>query len=407
MQTIVQAATSESRHGTHRPIRVLALRAVDGAGGGADKIILRNAASVAPDTVEMGVCFVHHVDDDEFDLADRAAKLDLPRYEVTHRGPLDREVLPKLQPVIEEFRPDIIHSHDYKASFFATCLARTHQIRRIATAHGWTGHKWRERRLLYPADKLMLRRFPAVIAVSGEIRNTLLRWGAHPDRVAVVLNGVDADRYRPDETIRRRMRERFGLSAEHLVLGAVGRVEHQKRFDLLVEAFARLRPRHPEFRLIIAGDGSLLESLRADVKHKGLQDCCFVVGHCPDMIDTYQAFDMLVQSSDYEGTPTVVVEAMAMRIPVVATDAGGTRELIEDGRHGLLVPCRRIDQLCDAIETTLIDRPSTERRIRLARARVETVLSFQHRTRILEGIYSELMQHGQLISSRHSVRKAG
>jgi glycosyltransferase involved in cell wall biosynthesis len=125
------------------------------------------------------------------------------------------------------------------------------------------------------------------------------------------------------------------------------------------------------------------------------------------MIDTYQAFDMLVQSSDYEGTPTVIVEAMAMRIPVVATDVGGTAQLVEDGRHGLLVPPRRIDLLCDAIEGTLIDRPSTVRRIQLARERVETTLSFETRTQILESIYSELMQHGQLISSGHDIRKAG
>jgi glycosyltransferase involved in cell wall biosynthesis len=386
---------------------VLALRAVDGAGGGADKIILRNAATVSPESVEMAVCFVHHADDREFDLVDRAAKLDLPRYEVTHQGPLDREVLPQLQAVVDDFQPDIIHSHDYKASFFATRLCRANEILRIATSHGWTGHKWREKRLLYPADKLMLRRFPAVIAVSGEIRDTLLRWGAHPDRVAVVLNGVDADHYRADESIRCRMRERFGFGPDHIVLGAVGRAEHQKRFDLLIEAFARLRPQHPEFRLVIAGDGSLLESLRADVKHKGLQDSCSVVGHCPDMIDTYQAFDMLVQSSDYEGTPTVVVEAMALRIPVVATDAGGTGQLIEDGRHGLLVPRRRIDALCQAIERCLTDKESTARRVQSARERVETTLSFQNRTRILEGIYAELMQHGRLISHRDSVRRAG
>lgn len=407
MQTIVEAATKEFRHWTERPLRVLALRAVDGAGGGADKIILRNAASVDPENVDMGVCFVHHVDDPEFDLIDRAARLDLPRYEVTHRGPLDREVLPRLQAAIDHFQPDIIHSHDYKASFFATCLSRSNNIRRIATSHGWTGHKLRETKLLYPADKLMLSRFPAVIAVSGEIRDTLLRWGAHPQRIAVVLNGVDADHYQPNETVRQRIRQRYGFSPNHIVLGAVGRAEPQKRFDLLIEAFARLRPRHPEFRLIIAGEGSLLESLRADVKHKGLQDSCLIVGHCPDMIDTYQAFDMFVQSSDYEGTPTVVVEAMAMRIPVVATDVGGTGQLVHDGQHGLLVPPRQIDLLCDAIEGTLIDKPSTVRRVQRARERVETTLSFQNRTRILEGIYTELMRHGQLVSSNHDVRKAG
>jgi len=104
----------------------------------------------------------------------------------------------------------------------------------------------------------------------------------------------------------------------------------------------------------------------------------------------YQAFDILVQSSDYEGTPTVLVEAMALRIPVVATDVGGTSELLQDGIHGLLVPPRDPVALANAIEKTLDDRDATARQVAAARTRVEGELSFDARMRKLENIYCEL-----------------
>jgi glycosyltransferase involved in cell wall biosynthesis len=117
------------------------------------------------------------------------------------------------------------------------------------------------------------------------------------------------------------------------------------------------------------------------------------------MIHTYQAFDLLVQSSDYEGTPTVIVEAMALGIPVVATDVGGTAQLCTDQEHGLLVPRRDPAAICQAVEMTL-DDPRTEQRRVAARQRVEKEFSFACRTRRLERIYTQLVRWGHLSRQR-------
>ncbi len=159
-----------------RPLKVLVLRGLDGPGGGVEHIMLHTAASVDARRVQMAICCLRHKRDELFDFDRRAAVMQLDYRQVLHSGPLDRRVLSRLSDIVAEFRPDILHSHDYKASFFATRLARRFAVRRVATAHGWTGHNLRERWVYYPADKLQLRRFPAVIAVSDEIRDTLLRW---------------------------------------------------------------------------------------------------------------------------------------------------------------------------------------------------------------------------------------
>jgi glycosyltransferase involved in cell wall biosynthesis len=260
----------------------------------------------------------------------------------------------------------------------------------MATLHGWTGHSVRERFFYYPAEKLIVRGFPLVVAVSSQIRDTLIKWGGRPERIRVVPNGIDPDEFRRDESVAARARELLGVQRGDVVVGSAGRLELQKRFDVLLEATKLLLPRRPQLRLFIAGEGSLRSYLDSRIRQLGIADRCRLLGHRPDMREMYHAFDVLVQSSDYEGTPTVLVEAMALRIPVVATDVGGTSELVRDGIHGLLVPPRNPGALANAVERTLDDRDATARRVTAARTRVEGELSFDARMRKMEEIYREL-----------------
>jgi glycosyltransferase involved in cell wall biosynthesis len=174
------------------------------------------------------------------------------------------------------------------------------------------------------------------------------------------------------------------------VLGTVGRLEPQKRFDRLLEVFAELRRERPHLRLVLVGEGSARGALEARCRELGLQEDCRLLGHRTDVVDLHHAFDLFIQSSDYEGTPNVVLEAMALETPVVATDVGGTGELILDGEHGLLVPPGDPGSLRDAIARALDDPAATARRAAAARERIEGPLSFSARMRAVESIYEEL-----------------
>jgi glycosyltransferase involved in cell wall biosynthesis len=140
------------------------------------------------------------------------------------------------------------------------------------------------------------------------------------------------------------------------------------------------------------GAGSLLNQLRETAARLQLADRCLFLGHRDDIAHLHHAFDLFVQSSEYEGTPNAVLEAMAMETPLVATDVGGTRELAEDGVHGLIVPPNDVPVLKAGIDRAIRDRGGSRTRAAAARQRVEDELSFESRTRRLEAVYQDLVQ---------------
>jgi glycosyltransferase involved in cell wall biosynthesis len=229
-----------------------------------------------------------------------------------------------------------------------------------------------------------------VVAVSSDIRNTLIRAGADPANVTVVLNAIDPVAFRRDRGRETEARRRFELSPSDFVIGAVGRLEPQKDFPLLIRAFARLVRDRPAARLVIAGDGSMRTSLQAQIESAGLQQQCRLLGHVADVPLLHHTFDLYVQSSSYEGTPNAVLEAMALESPIVATDAGGTAEIARDRREALIVPFEDEQALTAALQEAIRDRYATAERTRAARRRVETELSFDTRLRKVEAIYDRL-----------------
>jgi glycosyltransferase involved in cell wall biosynthesis len=372
-------------------IRILELRSVRGTGGGPEKTILAGAAYADPARFAVTVCYIRDVRDAVFSMKGRADDHGVAYVEVTERHSFDVSVWPALKKLVRQLKIDIVHAHDYKTNVLTSLLGRSQSIIPLSTVHGWTGHSSRERYLYYPFDKRVLRTFPRLIAVSGEIRDELVRHGAKPARVSVVLNGIDPAKFRrvPDRCAS--AREAFGYGPEDVVIGSVGRLEPQKRFDLLISAFARIREVHPALRLIIAGDGSERPALQRQIDQLGLGAVCRLPGHHADIVEFHHLLDLFVQSSVYEGTPNVVLEAMAMETPIVATAAGGTAELMRDGTDGLVVEPGNLTALYDAMNVALNDRAAAAARVQAARARVEGELSFSARMAAIERIYEELV----------------
>ena len=180
---------------SHSPIRILELRSVRGTGGGPEKTILHGAARTDPARFAVTVCYIRDRRDDVFALDALARQLGVDYVEVTERHSFDTAIWPALRRLVRERGIDIVHAHDYKTDLLALLLARAEGAIALATAHGWTGHAPRERRVYYPADRWILRRFPRVIAVSDEIRDTLIASGSRPERVVTVLNGIDPARF--------------------------------------------------------------------------------------------------------------------------------------------------------------------------------------------------------------------
>jgi glycosyltransferase involved in cell wall biosynthesis len=376
-----------------RPLRILEFRSAEGAGGGPEKTILLGAALAEPRRFAVTVCYIRDARDSGHDIEARARQLEVDYVEIRQRRLLDPAIWRAARRVVQYGNIDIVHAHDYKTNLLALLLARTDATIPLSTAHGWTGRSRRERFLYYPIDKRLLTRFPIVIAVSDRIRTELVRAGARPERVRTVLNGIDHHAFRRRRQRDAAARAKLGIGPDEVVIGGVGRLSPEKRFDVLLEAVASLHQRRPELRLLIAGDGPSRPALEALAGRLGIASICRFLGHYTDVIELHHALDLLVQSSIYEGTPNVVLEAMALETPVIATDAGGTPEILEPGVHGLIVPPDDCAAIVHAVEQALADREATARRTKAARYRVEHELSFSARMGRVEAIYEELMNH--------------
>jgi glycosyltransferase involved in cell wall biosynthesis len=310
--------------------------------------------------------------------------------EIRERHSLDLSIWPALRRLVRDRGIHIVHAHDYKSDVLAWLLGWCEGTVPLATAHGWAGSTAREWLFYYPADKRLLARFPGVIAVSEEIRRELVRCGTDPGRSEVVLNGIDAQVFRRQRGDEPSARTALGLPPDAIVVGSVGRLDPTKRFDLLIECLQRLRPEYPTMQLVIAGEGTERAALEDRIRALHLGEACRLLGLRADVPAVHHALDVFVQASDYEGTPNVVLEAMAFETPIVATDAGGTREIVRDGIDGLVVRCGDVAAMVDAIRCTLSDVTATRHRVASARARVEGELSFAARVAAVEAVYERL-----------------
>jgi len=375
-----------------QPIRVLELRSVRGTGGGPEKTILLGAARSDSTRFAVTVCYIRDERDPLFSIDDKAAGLDVDYVELRERHSFDPSIWGALRTLVRTRRIDIVHAHEYKTDFLASLLARFTGVSALATVHGWTGHTLRERWFYYPTDKFLLARFPRLIAVSSDIRNELVRAGASPNRISTIVNGIDHRVFQRDRGREQQIRQKLGIATSDLMIGTVGRLEPQKRFDLLIAATALIRAKYPTVRLLIVGEGSLRTALDDQIASLGLTSTCTLLGQRSDIVDLHHGFDLFVQSSDYEGTPNAVLEAMALETPVVATAAGGTSDILRPDIDGLLVERGSAAVLAEAIDRAFTNRQGAVMRASSARRRVETELSFDARMTAVEAIYTELFE---------------
>lgn len=201
-----------------------------------------------------------------------------------------------------------------------------------------------------------------IVVVSQDIRTRLLEQfeGMDPSRIHVIYNGVDLDRFRPEAftaTSRHELRARYDIPDDHLVVGAVGRLDPIKNLPALVQAAADVLPEHPETTFLVVGDGVQKQELVASAREADVLERFRFAGFVEDMPGLMHGIDILAHPSLSEGVPNCVLEAMAMGRAVVATRVGGVPELIDHEVHGLLIPPDDASALARAL-CELLDHPS-------------------------------------------------
>jgi glycosyltransferase involved in cell wall biosynthesis len=220
-----------------------------------------------------------------------------------------------------------------------------------------------------------------------------------PARLHVIPNGVDAVRFTPNPEARRRIRAELGIPETAWVVGTVGRLSPEKNQNLLVDAMAPLLD--AERQLVIVGDGPERESLFLRVASTWRSDFVHLVGARKDVENWLAALDVFALTSHTEGLPLVLLEAMAMRLPVVSTAVGGVPDLVEDGVTGYLIPPDDRAALSRQL-TFLASRPASA--LEVAEIARNTVLE-RYTTERMARDYDALYE--RLVASHDPIRKPG
>jgi glycosyltransferase involved in cell wall biosynthesis len=261
---------------------------------------------------------------------------------------------------VRKQRFDLIHSHGYRADAFAFAVSKLFGLPIVSTAHGFisTDHRLRFYNAL---DVRVLRFFTRVIAVSATMKDDLVASGVDARRVDVVTNAVENPATAERDSSRRQTRSTLGIGEDEVVFGFVGRLSEEKGLDHLLQSAVRLSAESRPIRLLIVGEGPLKDGLMRAARERGLSTKVDFVGFQSDTARWYAAMDAFVLPSLTEGTPMALLEAMAHRLPVVASAVGGVPAVVSHGENGLLVPPADEAALVDAMRCLMTDASLREK----------------------------------------------
>jgi len=376
-------------------IRVLELRNTYKWGGGPDKTILLSAERHDPKRVSVVVAYIRDQADREFRIGEQARARGLTFYEIVERGKLDLRVVGAVREIVRRHRINIIHAHDYKSDLFAYLVALSLGRRRpvlVSTAHAWVMVGWKGE-LYRRLDLFLMRRFEQLIAVSHATKAEMIAAGLAEGKIAVIHNAIDTRVWEPASAKETRRRD-WRLTHAFPIVGYVGRIMPEKDLKTWLRAAALMAPGFPAARFVLVGDGrhgTTERELKAFAQTVGIADRVQFTGYQSQLIPVYASFDMFMLTSRREGLPNSLLEAMAMRLPVVTTDVAGAGELVVRGQSGFVCPQGDARGLGAALTALAKDERLRERMGAAARHRVERHFSFESRLERIEALYEGIL----------------
>ena len=302
---------------------------------------------------------------------------------------------------LKQSRPHILHSHRYKENVLGALAGKfSCDPLTVQTYHGleenlsgWAALKMNlYSRINGAVGKMMT---DGAVGVSSEITQVLK--GRFPSSdVRCIRNGIDLTRVAPSvDPVT--MRAELGIAPATFVVGTVGRLMPIKGFEYLIEAFGHVRRQQSprESKLVVVGDGPLRAALERGAERHGISRDVRFLGMRADVYDVIGVFDVFALPSLHEGIPTVLLEAMALGVPIVASKVGGIPEVLEDGKEAILVPAKDPDLLAMAIGSVAKSSGLRSELTRAARARVENRFSIERLAVKTREIYRALGSVGK------------
>jgi glycosyltransferase involved in cell wall biosynthesis len=295
----------------------------------------------------------------------------------------------KIAAYVRKHNIQLIHCHLPWAGMAGRMVGRLTGVPVVYTEH----NKWeRYHKLTYLMNKFTFGSQQRVIAVSAEVANSIkTNYGKANPLVQVVANGTDTAKYSRSQNVGNDIRKELSIPATATVIGIACVFRVQKRLGAWLEIAKALHAKHPDTFFIIVGDGPLREEIHTKAKALDTDKYVFFAGLQTETRPYFKAMDIFMMSSEFEGLPIALLEAMSMNCVPACTTAGGIPEVIKEGENGVLVPVQEPMQLVDRL-SALLQQPGQVAKMKQA-ARETVINSFSMKKMVgeLEVIYNDLI----------------
>lgn len=272
------------------------------------------------------------IKEDEYkkEIEKACKKYDIKRYYIKCGNKINLSVILEIRKILFKDKINILHSHGYKADIYNYLATINTNVKKVATCHNWLGDSYKMS-FYSLIDRFALKKFDYVVAVSAQIREILINSKIPKEKISIISNGIDINEFK---NISASIRSDLGIKDNEVVIGTIGRLSEEKGHKHLLNISRSIFKEHPFVIFLIIGDGNL----KNYYEKKYSEQFIIFTGFRTDIAALLRSMDIFVLPSLTEGLPIALLEAMAAKLPIVASDVGAIPMVVKNNESGYLVP---------------------------------------------------------------------
>jgi len=310
----------------------------------------------------------------------------------------DYSIIREICNIIKREKIQIVRTHQYHANFYGRIAAKICKVPCIvASVHNvYTRDKKVHRRII---NRFLASFTDKIIAVSEEVKRNILKYDKIPeDKIQVIYNGVDLDAFH-ESFDKDQIKNKLGINPNVPVIGTVGRLNEQKGHIYLLQAILKLKNKFPDIKVLIVGDGPLMEELKSFANSSGLSNNVIFTGFRKDIPALLSIMDIFVFPSLWEGLGNALIEAMAAGKAIIASNLTPINEVIDSDGLGILVPPKDINAISESITFLLKNRDIAENMGILVKNKAFTCFSIKNTVKLYEELFEKILTNKRQIKN--------
>jgi len=366
-----------------KQLNILHLRASNFVGG-PEKQLLEHFKRIDPKKFRLSLC-TFELETGDSQLRAIAEASGLETHSLRDTSAFDPRVIMKLSGIVKSENIHLMCTHGYKPNIIGRFASWLSGVPVIAISRGWTAES-RKIRFYERLDKIFLHLSDHVVAVSGGQREKIKKLGVVPGKISVIHNGINLDEIPqvPSATLRASL----DLPEDAVIIASAGRLSPEKNQSGMIEVASQVVSRNPKAYFVIFGEGFLRSELEKQIEGAGLRGRFLLPGFRGDLQSLLHEVDIFMLPSFTEGLPNVVLEAFAVRKPVVATAVGGTPEVVKHGVSGFLTGPAEIGKMAEYVHQLVNDPALRDSMGERGYRHIEEEFGFEQQTALYEELYT-------------------